>query len=107
MSLAAATQILDILVDNARSHGRGAVTVRARAVDTAVAFAVSDEGNGPDREAHQLFADRDGSRPGGIGLPFARKLAEAEGARVTVTSLTPPTFTLAVAGAVDDPASRQ
>jgi signal transduction histidine kinase len=98
ISMAAATQILDILIDNARTHGRGAVTVHARALDTAVAFAVSDEGDGPDREAHQLFADRDGSRPGGIGLPFARRLAEAEGARVTLTSLTPPTFSLVVSG---------
>ena len=107
MSGAAATQILDILIDNARLHGRGAITVHARSLGTAVAFDVSDEGDGPAQEAHQLFAARDGSRTGGIGLPFARKLAEAENARLTLTSLAPPTFTLAVAGAVDDPASRQ
>lgn len=97
LSSAAATQILDILLDNARTHGRGAVTVHARALGSAVALDVSDEGDGPDQEAHQLFADRDGSRPGGIGLPFARKLAEAEHARVVVTSLAPPTFSLVAA----------
>ncbi|MDQ2795570.1 MAG: HAMP domain-containing histidine kinase, partial [Actinomycetota bacterium] len=98
ISSAAATQILDILIDNARAHGRGAVTVHARALGTAVAFDVSDEGDWPEREAHQMFAARNGSRPGGIGLPFARKLAEAEHARVTVTSHAPPTFSLVVRG---------
>lgn len=28
-----------------------------------------------------MFGHRDGPRGGGIGLPFARKLAQAEGAR--------------------------
>jgi signal transduction histidine kinase len=102
LSAAAAAQILDTFVDNARAHGRGAVTVHARSLGSTVAFDVSDEGGGPDEEAHQLFAQRGGGRAGGIGLPFARKLAEAEHARVTVTSLAPPTFTLIVGAATHD-----
>ncbi len=41
-----------------------------------------------------LFPHRGGLPGGGIGLPFARKLAEAENARVALTSHAPPTFSL-------------
>ncbi len=99
ISPAAATQILDVLIDNARVHGHGAVTVHARALGTGVAFDVSDEGAGPGGEAYQIFANRDRARIGGIGLPFARRLAEAESARVTLTQQSPPTFTLVASSA--------
>lgn len=94
ISGAAAVQILDILIDNARRHGRGAVTVHLRVIGGVVAVDVCDEGPALRREAHDLFRHRDGSRDGGIGLPFARKLAEAENARVTLTRHDPPTFSL-------------
>jgi signal transduction histidine kinase len=93
----AAAQILDVLIDNARRHGRGAVTVHVRTVDGVVAVDVSDEGPALLSEAHVLFRHRDGQTGSGIGLPFARKLAEAENARVTLTRHDPPTFTLLAA----------
>ncbi len=46
ISSRAAAQILDVFVDNARLHGRGAITIHARAMDGAVAIDVSDEGTG-------------------------------------------------------------
>jgi signal transduction histidine kinase len=94
ISTPAAAQILDVFIDNARRHGRGAVTINVRAVEGVVAVDVSDEGPALVHEAHVLFRHRDGARSGGIGLPFARKLAEAENARVTLTRREPPTFSL-------------
>ena len=94
ISTAAAAQILDVLLDNARRHGRGAVTIRVRALDGVIAVDVSDEGPALLRESHVMFRHRDGLHDSGIGLPFARKLAEAENARVALTSDEPPTFSL-------------
>lgn len=94
ISTPAAGQILDVLLDNALRHGRGAVTIHARALDGIIAIDVGDEGPALVKEAHTLFGQRDGQHDGGIGLPFARKLAEAEGARVALTSAAPPTFSL-------------
>jgi signal transduction histidine kinase len=94
ISTPAATQILDVLLDNARRHGRGAVAIHVRALDGVIAVDVSDEGPALVREAHVMFRHRDGAHGTGIGLPFARKLAEAENARVALTSHEPPTFSL-------------
>ncbi len=123
ISTAAATQILDVLLDNASRHGRGAVAVRARlanpdsAGQPTVAIEVSDEGPPLALEAWELFrardaavdragpGDRDAARDRragghGIGLPYARRLAEAEGARLVMVDGEPPTFAL-VTPAVD------
>ena len=94
ISFPAAAQILDVLLDNALRHGRGAVTIHARALDRTIAIDVSDEGAALVKEAHELFRQRDVQHNGGIGLPFARKLAETENARVALTSAAPPTFSL-------------
>jgi signal transduction histidine kinase len=51
LSSAAAAQILDVLIDNAALHGRGAITVHAHPVDGAIAIDVSDEGP-PMRQRH-------------------------------------------------------
>jgi signal transduction histidine kinase len=95
ISAAAAGQILDVLLDNAMVHGRGTVTVSARSTFDAVAIEVSDGGPELTLEAHELFGKRNGPRSG-IGLPFARKLADAEGARLVLASACPATFRLAV-----------
>ena len=106
ISAAAATQILDILLDNACRHGHGAVTVRVRCTGDGstsagtVAVEVSDEGPPLRLEAWQLFRTRDRAeahpdgQDHGIGLPYARRLAEAEGARLVLTATDPPTFAL-------------
>ena len=105
ISTAAATQILDVLLDNARTHGRGAVTLHVRELGDVIAVDVSHEGAPLVEDAHVMFSRRDGQHNGGIGLPFARKLAEAEGARVALTSNDPPTFSLLVNAVRPDPES--
>nr|WP_222132146.1 HAMP domain-containing sensor histidine kinase [Pseudonocardia sp. C8] len=76
-SAAAVRQIVAVLLDNALQHGAGTVTVTAReAGPDAVALDVADEGPGVAPE------DLAGSR-GGLGVGLARRLAEAEGGRLT------------------------
>jgi signal transduction histidine kinase len=90
---AAVRQVLGVLVDNATTHGRGTVTVAVREASGAVAVDVCDEGPGVD--AGVLFSRQADRRDGhGIGLPLARRLAEAEQGRLTLTSVSPPVFTL-------------
>ncbi|MGW1000359.1 HAMP domain-containing sensor histidine kinase [Streptomyces sp. NPDC002520] len=91
------TEILDILLDNARVHGRGTVRLVVRDLDDALAFDVTDEGevHGP---APRLF-DRGhsgGGRGTGIGLALAHDLAIALGGRLSLTGSAPSTFTLLV-----------
>ncbi len=86
--------MLSVLVDNAVAHGQGTVTVAVREAADALAVDVSDEGPGISAPESVLFARRQGSGDGhGIGLALARRLAEAEGGRLGLTSPTPPTFT--------------
>lgn len=101
ISTASAAQILDVLIGNALTHGSGAVTIHARNAGHIVAFDVSDEGPTLALESHQLFRTRrdpseDPSDTHGIGLPYARKLAEAEGARLVLSRPQPPTFSFVV-----------
>lgn len=95
-SSAAVRQVLNVLVDNATVHGEGTVTVTVRETAGAVAVDVSDEGGPIDLDEEVLFLRRSGSTPAGhgIGLSLARRLAEAEGGRLRLTSPAPPTFTL-------------
>ncbi|MER6956217.1 HAMP domain-containing sensor histidine kinase [Streptomyces sp. NPDC000618] len=91
------TEILGVLLENARVHGRGTVRLAARDLGEAVAFDVVDEG-AVEGEASRLF-DRGhtGLRPGsGIGLPLARDLAVSLGGRLSVAGRRPATFTLLV-----------
>src|ERR1700712_3370709 len=91
----AVEQILDVLLDNAMQHGRGAVTVTFRIADTAVAIDVTDEGSGLSGDPQALFVRRSApSLNHRIGLTLARTLAEAEGGRLVVSRRNPPTFTL-------------
>lgn len=95
ISRAAATQILDVLLDNAYRHGRGAVSVRVGRVSRGLALVeVADEGPFLALEPWQLFGRRDDHSLHGLGLPYARRLAEAEGARLTLRRADPPTFGL-------------
>ena len=94
-STAAVRQVLQVLVDNATIHGRGTVTVVVREATGAVAVDVADEGPGvPDPEGTLFTRRADRSDGHGIGLALARRLAEAEQGRLTLSRAAPPVFTL-------------
>jgi signal transduction histidine kinase len=89
------TEILDVLLDNARRHGHGPVTITVRAIDPWLAVDVSDQGPGFTDSTDHVFSRRTASRDGhGIGLALARALAHAEGGRLAITQPRPPTVTL-------------
>ena len=91
----ALTQILDVLIDNADRHGAGTITVTIRALDDAVAIDVADEGPPLVGDPAPMFERRAQRATGhGIGLALARRLAEAQGGRLRLTTPDPPTFTL-------------
>ncbi|MCW7946701.1 histidine kinase [Streptomyces hygroscopicus] len=91
----AVTEILDVLLDNARRHGRGMIRVTVRDLDDALAFDVTDEGE-VSGDTARLFDRGHTGRGGGtgIGLAFARDLAVSLGGRLSLTRGTPTTFTL-------------
>jgi signal transduction histidine kinase len=75
------------LVENARLHGRGLVTVEARRSGDVAVLTVGDEGPGvapDDREAvFERFRRGNGGGPGsGLGLAIVRATAERHGGRV-------------------------
>jgi signal transduction histidine kinase len=77
-----AGQVLDILVDNALKHGRGAVTLL---IDGASVLVI-DQGTGlSDEHARRAFdAPTDPAAAHGRGLPLARRLAEVDGGFVEI-----------------------
>ncbi len=90
----AADQVLDVLLDNARKHGRGTVDVTLRDASGAVAVDVIDEGT---LTAGTEVLFRRGASTGsgaGIGLSLARDVAETVGGRLTLATAAPTTFTL-------------
>lgn len=87
-------QALQVLLDNALTHGMGDVVVSLRptlpdADAAGVRVTVSDEGSGPDDRAVRWLMARDRADlpplQGGRGLLLARRLVEGEGGRLTVT----------------------
>ncbi|MEA2149701.1 MAG: hypothetical protein QOD69_1531 [Solirubrobacteraceae bacterium] len=95
-------EILDVLLDNAERHGRGAVAIGVRIVDASwAAVDVGDEGPGFPADVERAFERRSPGAGGhGIGLALARSLAHAEGGRLTVTDRGPsPRVTLVLARA--------
>jgi signal transduction histidine kinase len=87
-------QILDVLLDNARTHGRGTVRVTAGDVFDATAIDVGDEGSlRADVPDIFLRGTRGGAdRGSGIGLALARNLAESFGGRLVLASSSPTDF---------------
>jgi signal transduction histidine kinase len=80
------TELLDVLIDNADRHGRGAVTVQARLLESCLVIDVSDEGPGFSIDPEIAFQRRAAASDGhGIGLALARSLAHAEGGRLSVS----------------------
>jgi len=95
LSPASALHILEVLVDNARRHGHGAVTITVRDAGDVLAIDVANEGPPITRDAQALFVRRSDDAAGtGIGLALARSLAESEGARLSLADPRQPTFTL-------------
>ncbi len=96
-------QVLEVLVENAHRHGRGAVTLSVREISGWVAVDVADEGAGLTQNPERAFARRAENSGGqgiesgghGIGLALARSLATAEGGGLTASQEeTGPVFTL-------------
>jgi two-component system phosphate regulon sensor histidine kinase PhoR len=84
-----AQQIFTNLLDNARRHGAGAVTVDLGRDDGAAVVRVSDEGPGiPPHELERVFnrfyrVDRSRSTPGtGLGLAIAKHLVALHGGTI-------------------------
>jgi signal transduction histidine kinase len=95
-STASLAHVLDVLVDNALQHGRGDVTVSARASGGVVGIDVRDEGAGVAGDPAVVFQRRSSSARGhGIGLALARSLVEADGGRLELTTPGPaPVFSV-------------
>ncbi|NYG07343.1 signal transduction histidine kinase [Phycicoccus badiiscoriae] len=87
-------QVLEILLDNASRHGRGRVQVVVREAVGVPAVDVSDEGHLTVPDPFGPHASDDSRGGSGLGLPLARTMAEAVGARLTLSERTPTTFTL-------------
>ncbi|GAC1411922.1 MAG: HAMP domain-containing sensor histidine kinase [Mycobacterium sp.] len=92
-STAAVRQILAVLIDNAITHGAGAITVHARDANGVTAIDVTDEGTSMHHNETDLFHART-TTAHGLGLPLARSLAEADGGRLQLSSRNPTTFTV-------------
>ncbi|MBM9460044.1 HAMP domain-containing histidine kinase [Nocardioides sp. zg-536] len=87
------TQILDVLVDNARMHGQGTVTVTTRDARTHLEAIVADEGER--RIGPEIFqrgvSSRIGSGGNGLGLSVATELAEELGGHLSLATESPTT----------------
>lgn len=86
-------EVLDVLVDNARRHGRGTISVDIGGGEPGhLVVRVRDEGSIP--PSLDVFRRRQQRAGHGIGLALARSLAEAEGGRLLIESASPTGFRL-------------
>ncbi|MET8690366.1 HAMP domain-containing sensor histidine kinase [Streptomyces sp. NPDC004732] len=93
-------EILGVLLDNARVHGRGTVRLTVRDLGDALAFDVTDEGRVSEDPAQLFERGRSAGGGSGIGLALARDLATRLGGRLSATRAAPATFTLLVPAGV-------
>lgn len=90
--VAAVRQVLDVLLDNAYRHGKGTVTVRARASGGALAVDVTDEGTAVGALLPPVCE--------GLGLALAQSTAAGQGGRlVQATDEARTRMTLLIPGA--------
>src|SRR5690606_4626056 len=88
-------QVLDVLIENACSHGRGQVTVGALRRDKYLDIVVTDEGAAViDNEVFQRGVRAADSEGHGLGLTIAAQLATSLGGRLTVVEIATTTFVL-------------
>ena len=90
-------QVLDILLDNATTHGVGAVTVEAREAVGGLAIDVGDEGR-LTRAPGTRFSRPERPTGHGIGLALGHSLAEAAGGRLGLSRADPTQFSLVLPG---------
>ncbi|WP_406460035.1 HAMP domain-containing histidine kinase [Streptomyces sp. NBC_01622] len=88
-------EILGILLDNARVHGRGTVRLTVRDLGDALAFDVADEGAIETTRPFERGHTGDGEGEG-IGLALARDLTVTLGGRLSLTGRRPTMFTVLV-----------
>ena len=92
-------QVIDVLLENALTHGKGAVTVSIAARDKYGAVYVTDEGTLVHDDVTRLFlrSYKSASSVGlGIGLALASNVAKSAGAQLMVSSMSPTTFELRI-----------
>jgi signal transduction histidine kinase len=94
VSAIALGQVVDVLIDNALSHGSGPVRVSVRAMTGGLAIDVEDEGALPSTVSEAALFTRHHGTNNGIGLALARSITEAEGGRLIVASRAPTRFSL-------------
>lgn len=85
-------QVLDVLIDNARKHGRGTITVEVDDRGTHLEVVVSDEGAtqlGPEVFHRGVSSAAEGSE--GIGLALASELVEVCGGHLSLDATSPTT----------------
>ena len=90
VSRVAVEHVLDVLADNAVHHGKGRIDIGVEVRGDLAVITCADEGRRP--VGPQLFERRSDTAAGnGIGLALARRLAEAEGGRLQLSSRSPST----------------
>jgi signal transduction histidine kinase len=91
-----AAQVLQTLIENGVHHGSGPIHIEVVGDGHVVAVNVSDEGRGVAAGDEHVIFDRHVSTNNGtgVGLALARTLAVADGGRLDLVRLSPPTFRL-------------
>ena len=89
-------QVLDVLLENALTHGAGRTSVSLQDDGRRVTLAVEDEGPGVSGDVEHSIFERGASDGGGsgIGLHLAQVLSVAEGGQLRLARSTPPRFEL-------------
>jgi signal transduction histidine kinase len=84
--------IVDVLVDNAMTHGQGAIRLTASHHANALIVDVADDGTTP--SSSDVFAERGRDSEHGIGLRLARSLAESCNGSLSLLAQPTTTFRL-------------